>query len=56
MNPRLWRTAIHEAGHAVIGRVLGMVCGYATIIPNEGRHKTNTQMPTWMRRQLPFLG
>jgi hypothetical protein len=24
-------TAIHEAGHAVIGRVLGMVCGQATI-------------------------
>ena len=24
-------TAIHEAGHAVIGRVVGMVCGYATI-------------------------
>ena len=24
-------TAIHEAGHAVIGRVLGMVCGGATI-------------------------
>lgn len=29
------RTAIHEAGHAVIGRVLKQVCGYATIIPNE---------------------
>jgi hypothetical protein len=25
------RTAIHEAGHAVIGRILGMVCGHATI-------------------------
>ncbi len=24
-------TAIHEAGHAVIGRVLTLVCGYATI-------------------------
>jgi ATP-dependent Zn protease len=28
-------TAYHEAGHAVIGRVLGMSCGEATIIPNE---------------------
>src|SRR5262245_49391183 len=28
-------TAIHEAGHAVIGRVLGLTCGPATIIPNE---------------------
>jgi hypothetical protein len=25
------RTAIHEAGHAVIGRVVGMACDYATI-------------------------
>lgn len=28
-------TAIHEAGHAVIGRVLGMICGHATIIADE---------------------
>ena len=28
-------TAIHEAGHAVIARVLGLTCGSATIIPNE---------------------
>jgi hypothetical protein len=26
------RTAIHEAGHAVIGRVLGLTCGGATIV------------------------
>lgn len=30
-------TAIHEAGHAVIGRVLGLLCGCATIIPNESK-------------------
>jgi hypothetical protein len=24
--------AIHEAGHAVIGRVLTLVCGHATIV------------------------
>jgi ATP-dependent Zn protease len=29
------RTAIHEAGHAVIHRVLGMVCGEATVIPDD---------------------
>jgi ATP-dependent Zn protease len=27
-------TAFHEAGHAVIGRVLGLVCGAATIVPD----------------------
>jgi ATP-dependent Zn protease len=27
-------TAYHEAGHAVIGRVLGLICGAATIIPD----------------------
>jgi hypothetical protein len=30
-------TAIHEAGHAVVGRVLGMYCGSATIVANEKR-------------------
>jgi hypothetical protein len=28
-------TAYHEAGHGVIGRVLGMDCGYATIIAGK---------------------
>jgi ATP-dependent Zn protease len=28
-------TAYHEAGHAVIGRKMGLVCGGATIVPNE---------------------
>jgi ATP-dependent Zn protease len=32
---QLRRTAIHEAGHAVIGRVLKQVCGCVTIVPNE---------------------
>jgi hypothetical protein len=27
-------TAYHEAGHAVIGRVLGLVCGSVTIVPD----------------------
>lgn len=28
-------TAYHEAGHAVIGRVLGLPCGLATIVPDH---------------------
>jgi len=31
---QLQTTAIHEAGHAVIARVLGLSCGIATIVPN----------------------
>jgi hypothetical protein len=31
----LYATAIHEAGHAAIGRALGMVCGHATIEADE---------------------
>jgi ATP-dependent Zn protease len=31
---QLRRTAIHEAGHAVVGRVLGTTCGEATIVPD----------------------
>ena len=31
----LEHTAHHEAGHVVIGRVLGLPCGSATIIPDE---------------------
>jgi ATP-dependent Zn protease len=27
-------SAYHEAGHAVIGRVLGLVCGSVTIVPD----------------------
>jgi ATP-dependent Zn protease len=27
-------TACHEAGHAVIGRVLGLLCGSATVVPD----------------------
>lgn len=28
-------TAYHEAGHAIVGRVLGMTCGYVTIEADE---------------------
>jgi ATP-dependent Zn protease len=31
---QLRRTAFHESGHAVVGRVVGMVCGGATIVPD----------------------
>jgi hypothetical protein len=30
-----WHTAVHEAGHAVIARVLRLRCGEVTIQPNE---------------------
>ena len=28
------RTAVHEAGHAVVGRALGLLCGQATCGPD----------------------
>ena len=31
----LQHTAVHEAGHAVIARVLDMACGGATIVADE---------------------
>ena len=31
----LRHTAIHEAGHAVVGRVLTLVCGSTTIVPDH---------------------
>jgi ATP-dependent Zn protease len=31
---QIWHTAVHEAGHAVIGRVLKLDCGPATIVPD----------------------
>jgi ATP-dependent Zn protease len=35
MKQTKWGTAVHEAGHAVIGRVLELPCGLATIVPNK---------------------
>ena len=32
---QLHRTAVHEASHAVIGRIVGLTCGRATIVPDE---------------------
>lgn len=34
MDNDLLHTAIHEAGHAVVGRVLDLSCGHATIVPD----------------------
>lgn len=43
---RLRYTAYHEAGHAVIGRVLGLVCGSVTIVPDAGGvGRTTTKSP-----------
>src|SRR6478672_11015359 len=30
-----YATAVHEAGHAVIGRILGLPCGTVTIEPSD---------------------
>ena len=30
-----YQTAVHEAGHAVIARVLGLTCRLVTIVPDE---------------------
>ena len=35
MSADAQHTAFHEAGHAVIGRVLGMACGQVTIVPDH---------------------
>jgi hypothetical protein len=48
------RTAIHEAGHAVIGRVLRFPCGPASIVvdveENEAGHAmTGDQWETWTK-------
>jgi len=31
---KLWHDAVHEAGHAVIARVLGVNSGYANLVPD----------------------
>jgi len=34
VSKKLRPTAVHEAGHAVVGRVLGLPCREATIVAN----------------------
>lgn len=47
-NSDRYHTAIHEAGHAVIGRVLGMVCGHATIAPDADSAGHHFIADPWM--------
>jgi ATP-dependent Zn protease len=49
MRRSFWlvRTAFHEAGHAVIGRVLKQVCGYATIIEDTVTHGHSIIADPW---------
>jgi ATP-dependent Zn protease len=35
MTSKLWRIAIHEAGHAVIGRLFDLPCGTVSIKPSD---------------------
>jgi hypothetical protein len=56
-----WRIAVHEAGHAVIGRALNMVCGEVTIAPdNESAGRAVTadlcDIAVDWRRQGRFRG
>lgn len=49
--------AIHEAGHAVIGRVVGLPCGLASIVPDddlecEGRAIVGDADTAWNEWQL----
>ena len=37
-------TAYHEAGHAVMGRVLGLTCGRASIVPNQRQRTAGYSM------------
>jgi hypothetical protein len=37
MADRVWETAVHEAGHAIAGRILGLRCGGASVI-EPGAH------------------
>jgi hypothetical protein len=52
-NTNLKRTAVHEAGHAVIGRVLGLPCGHATI-KSDGSHAVVAMQCE--RRQHQLIG
>jgi ATP-dependent Zn protease len=39
-----WSTAVHESGHAVIGRVLRLPCGMATVVLNEDEQITGVSI------------
>jgi ATP-dependent Zn protease len=55
-GPLKLATAVHEAGHAVIGRALGLACGPATIIRdgNELGHAiVEDPLRTWQRGDGP---
>jgi cell division protease FtsH len=50
------RIAVHEAGHAVIGRALGLPVGQVTIRENEdarGRAQISDPIATWRRGDGP---
>jgi len=40
--------AYHEAGHAVIGRVLGMACGPVTIVPDDDSAGHSITFDPWV--------
>ena len=44
----LLHIAVHEAGHAVIGRVLGMECGPVTIVPDDDSLGHSITFDPWL--------
>jgi ATP-dependent Zn protease len=52
-----WQIAIHEAGHAVVARVLSLTCGQVTIVPNKAKREAGhaivaPPMRTWYDWEL----
>src|SRR5262245_52229508 len=48
MESDVLHTAVHEAGHAVIGRVLGMDCGPVTIVPDDDSAGHSVTFDPWV--------
>lgn len=46
-----WHTAVHEAGHAVVGRKLGIVCGPATIVADDDSAGHSITADPWVTVQ-----
>jgi hypothetical protein len=48
MESDVLHTAVHEAGHAVIGRVLDMDCGPVTIVPDDDSAGHSITFDPWV--------
>src|SRR5262245_12701176 len=52
MVDSLLHTAVHEAGHGVIGRMLGMACGQVTIVPDHDSAGHSITFDPWTTYEL----